>query len=158
MDDRMHTRSLGTLVNNIQALEFSLRSCLCKDEITKGISKQLPNLFNVVKGEIVPNNALTNWDNLRDLIQKYNKLPISKGLTIDENLVDIRDAIAHGRVFSDSPDGINRLLRFKKPKRNGVEVEFSVAMTEEWFTTQFLRFYDAVRMVDAVHKRQDAEQ
>ena len=105
---------------------------------------------------IVPDNALTNWDTLRDLIQKYNKLPISKGLTIDENLVDIRDAIAHGRVFSSTPDGINQLLRFKKPTKNGVEVEFSVAMTEEWFTTQFLRFYDAVRMVDAVHKRQDA--
>lgn len=154
MDDRMHTRSLGTLVNNIQALEFSLRSCLFKDEITKGISKQL-NL-ELVKDQIVPNNALTNWDTLRDLIQKYNKLPISKGLTIDENLVEIRDAIAHGRVFLFAPDGINQLLRFQKPNRNEVKVEFSVAMTEEWFTTQFLRFYDAVRMVDAVHKRQDA--
>lgn len=155
MDDRMHTRSLGTLVNNIQTLEFSLRSCLFKDEITKGISKQL-NTLELVKGEIVPNNALTNWDTLRDLIQKYNELPISKDLTIDENLVDIRDAIAHGRVFSSTPNGINQLLRFQKPNNNGVEVEFSVAMTEEWFTTQFLRFYDAVRIVDAVHKRQDA--
>lgn len=155
MDDRMHTRSLGTLVNNIQALEFSLRSCLFKDEITKGISKQL-NTLELVKGEIVPNNALTNWDTLRDLIQKYNELPISKDLTIDENLVDIRDTIAHGRVFSSAPNGINQLLRFQKPNNNGVEVEFSVAMTEEWFTTQFLRFYDAVRIVDAVYKRQDA--
>ena len=67
------------------------------------------------------------------------------------------EGIAHGRVFLDSPDGINRLLRFKKPNKNGVVVEFSVAMTEEWFTTQFLRFFDAVRTVDAVHKRQDSE-
>ena len=40
MDDRMHTRSLGTLVNNMQALEFSLRSCLFKDDFIKGIFKQ----------------------------------------------------------------------------------------------------------------------
>jgi len=83
-------------------------------------------------------------------------IQISEGLKIDESLVEIRDAIAHGRVFLSAPDGINQLLRFRKPKNNEVEVEFSVAMTEEWFTTQFLRFYDAVRMVDTVHKRQDA--
>ena len=57
MDDRMHTRSLGTLVNNIQALEFSLRACLFKDEISKGTSKQLKTL-ELVKGEIVPENAI----------------------------------------------------------------------------------------------------
>ena len=155
MDDRKRTQSLGRLVSNIQTLELLLRACLFEDEIAKGLSKQSINI-ELVKGEIVDENAFTNWDTLRDLIQKYNELPISKGLTIDETLVDIRDAIAHGRVFADTPLGINQLVRFQKPKKNKVEVEFSVSMTEEWFGTQIRRFYDAVRKVDEVHKRQRA--
>lgn len=157
MDERVYIEYLGKLVANMQSLEFVLRACLCKDEIIKGISKQVPVLFNLVKGEIVSNNALTNFDTLRVLIQKYNKLPISKGMKIDENLIDIRDAIAHGRVFSGSPDGNNRLLIFNKPTKNGVEVAFSVEMTQDWIGTQVHRFLEAVKMVDAVQKMQDSE-
>jgi len=156
MDDRKRTENLGRLVSNIQTLEILLRACIFEDEITKGISKQSKKNKEFVKGEIVPENAFTNWDTLSDLIRKYNELPISKGLKIDETLVDIRDAIAHGRVFAYTPLGINQLVRFQKPNRNEVEVEFSVSMTEGWFGKEIGRFYEAVRKVDEVHKRQRA--
>ena len=40
-DDRTHKSNLGTLVNNIQALETVIRGCLFKDELIKGTSTQL---------------------------------------------------------------------------------------------------------------------
>ena len=153
--DRKRTQGLGGLVHSLQTLELLLRASLLEDEIAKGSSK--PQNYNeLVRGAIVPENAFTNWDTLRDLIQKYNEHPISKGLTIDETLVDIRDAIAHGRVFSSGPFGINQLVRFQKPKNNEVEVEFSVSMTDEWFNTQIIRFNGAIRKVAKVYKRQQA--
>ena len=156
MDDTKRLENLGKLVHNMQTLEFMLRGILFTDEITKGISKQLTNNPKFEKGELLPINALTNWDSLYELVQKYNQLPISKGFKIDETLVDIRDAIAHGRVFAYTPDGINQLVRFQKPKDNEVEVKSGVLMTEEWVGRQGNRFYEAVRKVDEVHQKQRA--
>lgn len=151
-DERKYAENLGRLVNNMQELEMLLRATLFQDEITRGISKQTDK--TLVQGEIIPENAYTNWDTLGVLIQKYNKLTISAGLTIDETLVDIRDAIAHGRVFAYTPSGINQLVRFHKPENNLVKVKFSVSMTDEWFGKTIGSFYDAIRRVDAVHKKQ----
>jgi len=155
MDDRKRLENLGKLVNNMQSLEMLLRACLFEDEIAKGISKQLIKV-EFVKGEVLPEKAYTNWDTLRKLIQNYNRLPISRGFEVDETLVDIRDVIAHGRVFAYTPDGINQLVRFQKPKDNEVEVKFGVLMTEEWVGRQGNRFYEAVRKVDEVHQKQRA--
>ena len=152
MDDRKYAENLGRLVNNMQELEMLLRATLFQDEIARGISKQTDK--RLVQGEIIPENAYTNWDTLGALIQKYNKLTISTGLTIDETLVDIRDAIAHGRVFAYTPTGISQLVRFYKPENNQVKVKFSVSMTDEWFGKAIGRFYDAIRRVDSVHKKQ----
>lgn len=156
MDDRKRLENLGKLVNNMQFLEMLLRACLFEDEITKGISEQVENVI-YIKGEALPENAYTNWDNLGKLIRKYNGLPVSKGHNIDETLVDIRDAIAHGRVILFEPSGVIQLVKFDEPDKNGVKVEFSVAMTEEWVGRQGNRFYEAIRKVDEVHQKQRAE-
>lgn len=153
MNERVHLENLGRLVTNIQTLEVTIRACLFEDELAKGISKQLSNV-KFVKGELLPESAYTNWDTLSELIRKYNELPISKGLTIDENIVDIRDAMAHGRVFSFAPEGIPMLVRFNKPKNNQVEVEFGASMTEQWFGEQIARLFKEFRKVDEVHKKQ----
>ena len=59
MDDRKHAQDLGELVTNIQTLEILLRAGLFEDEIAKGISRQ-SDYKELVKGEMVPENALTN--------------------------------------------------------------------------------------------------
>ena len=156
-DDRRHKSNLGTLVNNIQALETVIRGCLFKDELIKGISTQLEKGTKLERGEIVHENAFTNWDTLSELIKKYNKLSASKGLEVDETLVEIRDALAHGRTIAYQPDGIYQLVRFKKPKNGKVEVEFSVSLTEEWFSKAIRRFYNAFRKADLVQKRLSGE-
>jgi len=157
MDDTKRLENLGKLVNNMQSLEFILRGCLFEDEIAKGISKQLTSEPKFTKGEVLPKNAYTNWDSLGKLIRKYNGLQISKGFEIDETLVEIRDAIAHGRVFLYSETGDIQLVKFKEPKGNKVEVEFNEWMTEEWVGRQNDRFYEAVLKVAEVHQKQRTE-
>jgi len=50
---------------------------------------------------------------------------------IDRSIVDIRDAIAHGRVAADEEGGQLRLLKFSKPKDGFVEITFYTLLDEE---------------------------
>ena len=146
-----YSLNMGKLVANMQSLEFILRGFLHNREIAKGITPDAKiNYNNMRKGNIVPNNAFTNCDTLRDLIHKYNTTPeiTSANLAIDETLVDIRDAIAHGRISSDDITAPMHLLKFKKPKGDQVEVSFSELMTKEWLKKQVNRFRDAVITVN----------
>ena len=134
----------------MQSLEFALRAFLVNYEIASGGTfPQSTNLYDMNEGDIVPENAFTNYDTLRQLIKKYNNNPriLSAGLIIDETLVDIRDAIAHGRVSAATPSSSLKLLKFDKQKNNQVKVTFSVTMTNEWFGEQTKRVYNAVLKV-----------
>jgi len=148
--------NLGKLVGNIQSLEFVLRAFLINDEIASGaLFAQSANLQDMNVGDIVPENAFTNYDTLGQLIRKYNSHPriISASLDIDETLVDIRDAIAHGRVSATTPSSSLRLLKFDKPKNHQVKVTFSVLMTKEWFGEQISRFHSAILRVSEANDK-----
>ena len=151
-----HVSNLGKLVVNLQALEFALRAFLVNEEIARGASfSQSKDLYQMNEGEVVPENAFTSYDHLGDLINKYNNNAkvVSAGLAIEHNLVRIRDAIAHGRVSSDTPSGCLRLLKFGKPKNKKVKVTFSVMMTKEWFGEQIKKVYSAVLTVTEANNR-----
>jgi len=152
-----HALRLGRLVGNFQSLEFALRAFLTNDEIAQrgSLPQSATNMHDMNEGDIVPENALTNYDNLGQLIKKYNGHPkiSSAGLTIDETLVEIRDAIAHGRVSAPTPSASLTLLKFDKPKNNQVKVTFSVLMTKEWFSEQVKRVYDAVLKVNEANDK-----
>jgi len=156
MNEAKRLENLGKLINNMQSLEFTLRGCLFADELAKGASERLTNNPTFKKGEVLPKNAYTNYDSLGKLIRKYNQLPISKGFEIDETLVEIRDVIAHGRVFLYDPQGDIQLVKFKEPKGSEVEVDFSAWMTEEWVGIQNDRFFDAMRKASATNQKQQA--
>lgn len=161
MSEDKYAENLGKLVTNFQSLEFSLRSFLVNAEIGSGASfPQSANLNTLIAGDLVPENAFTNYDSLGRLIEKYNNYPgvISGGLTIDATLVDVRDAIAHGRVSSPTPSSTLQLLKFAKPRDKKVKVTFSVSMTKEWFQQQISRTYESVRKVsDANEKLQSGK-
>lgn len=151
-----HAKNLGKLVANMQSLEFALRAFLVNNEIASGVSfPQSANLGEMKEGDIVPENAFTNYDTLEKLVKKYNNNPkiLSAGLTIDETLVYIRDAIAHGRVSAPTPSSSLRLLKFDKPKNNQVKVTFSVLVTKEWFAEQIKRVYNAVLKVNEANDK-----
>ena len=151
-----HALRLGRLVGNFQSLEFALRAFLVNDEIASGDSSaKFANLYDMNGGDIVPENAFTNYDTLSKLIKKYNRHPkiLSAGLTIDKSLVDIRDAIAHGRVSATDPSSSLKLLKFGEPNNKRVEVTFSVLMTKEWFSEQISRVYNAILKVSEANER-----
>ena len=84
---------------------------------------------------------------------KYNNNPkiSSAGFTIDETIVDVRDAMAHGRVFGNTPEPPMTLLKFSKPfgktPNKQVKVKFSVLLTREWFKEQLPRVQRAALLV-----------
>lgn len=153
LNTKDHALYLGKLVANLQGLEFMLRGFLFNvEDVSEDSFPQLKNLHDMNEGDTVHLNALTNYDTLYVLIKKYNSNQIisSAGLTIEENLVDVRDALAHGRVFiraNESPPFT--LLKFKKHKRDAqsVDVEFSALMTDEWFKRQIDPVMEAEKTV-----------
>jgi hypothetical protein len=94
-------------------------------------------------------SKITGYDTLRELIIDFNNEMKNRRLsTIDVTLVDLRDAIAHGRVSSSSPDDTMRLLKFDKPdKEHRVRVAFNQQMDEAWFESQIQRVHQAVQAV-----------
>jgi hypothetical protein len=152
MEQEDHPLNLGKLFTNFQSLEFALRAFLVNDEIASGHSfLQSINLYGMNEGDMVPENAFTNYDSLGQLIEKYNNHPriILSGLTIDATLVDIRDAIAHGRVAGEKPLPPFKLLKFDKPKNKRVKVTFSALLTKEWFS---IKIADVQRAVFSVYE------
>lgn len=157
MDADEYNLKLGTLVGNILCLEFVLRAFLINSEIASGRTfPQSVNLNKLKEGDIVPENAFTNNDSLRELINKYNMHPriSTSNLTLDKTLSDIRNAIGHGRISGDTP-GVSslHLLNFNHPKNKQVKVKFSAPLSREWFDRQISRFYDATLKVNNANDR-----
>ena len=148
--EKDHFERLGRLVANMQSLELALRVFLHNNEIAKGLPPPTKIYSEMKVGDVVVNDAFTNWDSLKQLITKYNKdkRVTADGLTIDEKLVDIRDAMAHGRIASTSPSILLKtLLKFKRPTGDTVEVEYSALMSREWINEQMDRFHNAILKV-----------
>jgi hypothetical protein len=146
-----HCLYLGKLLANFHSLEFILRSFLVNKEIASGSPfKESHRLWELRVGEEVSLNAFTNYDTLLKCIRKYNTIVKnhSEELKVDETLIDIRDAIAHGRVSAQTLTSHMHLLKFSQPIGGRVTVEFSVSMTEEWLKEQMGRVYRNILKVD----------
>jgi len=161
MEQQQHPLNLGKLLVNFQSLELILRAFLFKiEEISGSPLAKLINFNELREGEEVPENAFTNYDTLKELIEKYNNNPtiLAAGLRIDKTLVDIRDAIAHGRVSSSTPSSPCRLLKFSRPANNRTKVTFSILLTPEWYNEQLPRVQKAaITVAEALKKMQNGE-
>lgn len=102
-------------------------------------------------GHTVSTDAFTNYDTLGELIRKFNAAIAHENqeLIIDETIVLLRDAIAHGRVWGDSPIPPFYLVKFGKPRKtdNNVPVTFSEKVTLEWINIQIERVLTSVHRV-----------
>lgn len=99
-------------------------------------------------GQKLPENDLSSYDSLGILVAKYNDAAAGLGYNlIDAGLVEIRDALAHGRVSAPLPSDTLRLLKFSRAQANQVEIRFNEQLTEEWLTKQIGRVRDAILAV-----------
>jgi hypothetical protein len=136
-------------MTNLLSLEFLLRMFLQKSPSARpyGISDGT-DIYSYPVGAELPENELTSYDTLGQLIDKYNTEIAKSGLPpVDKTLVEIRDALAHGRVSATEPTNELRLLKFSNPIKGRVRVTFNQTLSPDWFTAQRRRVLEAMQSV-----------
>ncbi len=134
-----HALRLGKLLGNLQSLEVLLRLYLQKASPTSkpGKSKKL-SYWELGEGDEVDEDEFTNFDSLGQLIKKYNDqiAQTEPTLSVDMQIVDIRNLLVHGRVAGTGEDTTTlKILKFTKPNSGKAVVTASVLMEERWFDT-----------------------
>jgi hypothetical protein len=66
---------------------------------------------------------------------------------VDPGVVELRDAIAHGRVSAAIEDDDLLLLKFAKPSENRTTVTFAQRLTSAWLREQIGRVAAELRKV-----------
>jgi hypothetical protein len=80
---------------------------------------------------------MTDYRALGELIDAYNA--IAPEHAIDRTVVDLRDALAHGRVSAPHPTDDFVLLKFDRPSGGFTRVAYAQAVTEEWLAQEEAR-------------------
>jgi len=137
-----HARALGCLIGTFQSLELVVRTVLYsrRDPPHTGFRFR-SSMSHLTPGDLVPENAYTSFDTLGQLIARFNSIAAkrSPAAMIDTTIVSVRDALAHGRVWSDTPGPPLHLLKFSKPNDGMVRVQFAEVMSIAWLDTQTQR-------------------
>ena len=146
-----HKMQLGALLSNFQSLEFMLRGFLQAQPTARPFDTEYENdIYGFPVGTELQENEFTNYDSLSVLITKFNNEMNKRGLPlIDPDLVEIRDALAHGRVSSATPNDHLRLIKFDRPVNGKVRVVFNEKMTDSWFSLQIKRVFEAIKFVNS---------
>ncbi|MGH9420601.1 MAG: hypothetical protein ACRD3J_11545, partial [Thermoanaerobaculia bacterium] len=137
MEATDHATQLGKVVAHLLNLEFLLRVYLYERvEMLK--DQKFPYgvpIESLKVGDSVPKNAITSFDSLGQLIQKYNAhiATESPGLVVSKDLVALRDAIAHGRVSAVVESEHLHLVKFSDPRRGPLVVAVSEELNPSWF-------------------------
>lgn len=143
-----HTQGIGKIVTNFQVLETWLRLYLSmrtgKEDPTAGL-----DFASLPVHSKAPINRLTDYATLRRLVRDFNKHMQTQNKTgIDEKLVDIRDALAHGRVFATDRGFPFRLIKFSSDKgATEVELTHNICMTPVWFNRKIGETKAAISIV-----------
>lgn len=152
-----HALHLGKLVGNLQSLEALLRFYLLKiaQKQTPPASAG-PSYWRMSVGDVVPEDAFTNYDSLGALINKFNADVQSRDATlcIDSSVVSVRDLLAHGRMASDSPDPSRlKIVKFDRPTSGNVKVVAAALMDDAWFKTKNDLVFAQLEHVQAASER-----
>ena len=142
-----YAADLGKLIGNLHSLEYLLRACLYETDQSAALPEGL-DWYRVKVGDELPENTLTSFESLGELIDRYNRdVATSDEQRVDRNIVDLRDAVAHGRVSGALGSAHVTLLKFTKPRNGRVQVTFASALTAEWFAEQRQRVFAEMNKV-----------
>lgn len=115
------------------------------------------NLDSIAKGDRLPVDAFTNYDQLSEIIRKYNSIveDTNPDLKVDTSVVDIRHAIAHGRALSSAKTLPLKLFKFSRPdnRTSTVKVTHCVSMTKDWFREKITLVLDQLKKVGEANSR-----
>lgn len=125
--------AVGEIITNFQSLEMMLRVVL-NEKV--GPPYTGTPLVRLQPGDVVSTSYLTNYDSMRLLINRMNKLLREHGrserIDKDKQLRNLRDAFAHGRIIPPSEDSSPyTLISFHQPKDDLVEVADVMVLTDE---------------------------
>ena len=150
-----HAKNLGAVILNLHSLEFYLRAFLHHLPGSRPLGvKWGTSVFALPVGTQLPESEITSYDSLGDLLKRFNREVGSRGIggPIDVTLVDLRDALAHGRVARDRRDNTRRLIKFSRPKNGFVTVTYNEVLTPAWLKKQGRRVVDAIETVHLAYK------
>ena len=147
MDHRLHAQRLGALVGNLQTLEASIRLCLAQQPGSPARDVFMDDFRDAPVGTVIPESAMSNYDSLGKLIEKFNDMFETSGVKVDHSLVTLRDVLAHGRVFAGPNDIDFRIVKFDKPTAAGARLSYNQLMTAEWFEDNRMRLREAIQTV-----------
>jgi hypothetical protein len=142
-----HALKLGKLVGNLLSIEMGARLSIVKLD-RHAVSKVFTQLPQVKEGDLVEWNAFTNADDLMQTLEKYNKrAPLESKVEVTA-IVNLRDALAHGRTFGAGNMKHLRLLKFNRKQREGkVPVDLVQDMTNTWFDENIVMLTQAIEKI-----------
>jgi len=120
---------VGAIVMNLQAIETAIRFFFYKKN---GETSSFPK----PGGKETPSSSLTAYRELGKWVRKFNSSLTKEEVPkygITNNIVEIRDAIAHGRLVAPQPPGLPYTLWKFGQAVNGISpVRFCEILTAEW--------------------------
>lgn len=115
--EKDYPRLLGGLVGNLHSLEFALRVYLGQ-RIAAARLACGTDVYDFPVGAELPLTDLTSYATLGMLLREFNDdMRRACKPEIDETIVLLRDALAHGRVLRKSPEVIYGLLSSARSAR-----------------------------------------
>ncbi|MBB5519471.1 hypothetical protein [Amphiplicatus metriothermophilus] len=114
-----HPKQLGKLVGNLHAIESMARIYLAKQQSATRL-----DIKNIKKGDEVEITPFSDKNSLKKALEDYNNKCEKAGICCCKvkvkEIVALRDALAHGRVFGIAPlqNTPLRLIKFEKYKND----------------------------------------
>ena len=138
-----HAFNVGWLITNLQELEYSARIAVA---MMSG-APPTENLLALRRGDVVPETFMTNYDQLRAVLKKFNDGASARHRLKVQRLVALRDQFAHGRIVATASIFSLTLVKFERPVDGQVPVAACIEMTEAWFEEQRLFVCKALQAV-----------
>jgi hypothetical protein len=121
-------RDLGNLHTKFLVLESHIRTFLHHHQRLPFLAQDFET---IAVGDLLEENPFTKWSHLGSLIDEYNAAVQNDPERVVERdyIVEVRNALAHGRIYRRSVESQPRLLKFSTPDRDTRQVLTEFAET-----------------------------
>lgn len=118
--------TLGEIWRDITLIEFLMRDALSQKEGDVNKWPKPPYNKGKIYSEYPRSFSLAYFS---DVVEEFNKK--FPKLAIPQELIDLRNAMAHGFIAEVNYSGIDEVVKFKKQKDNTLMIEFSMPLEQK---------------------------